>query len=89
MDFVVVCGVEKMTDMQDNEVTAALASAADADFEVMHGVSFVALNALLMRRYMYEYRVKRATLPFSPSTRTERGEQSVRDVPDGADEPGL
>ena len=59
MDLVIVCGVEKMTDMLGNQVTAALASAADADYEVMHGVSFVALNALLMRRYMHEFRVER------------------------------
>jgi acetyl-CoA C-acetyltransferase len=59
MDFVVVCGVEKMTDMLGNEVTRALASAADADYEVIHGVSFVALNALLMRRYMHAYNLER------------------------------
>jgi len=59
IDVAVVVGVEKMTDMLGNEVTAALASAADADYEVMHGVSFVALNALLMRRYMYEHQVER------------------------------
>ena len=59
IDVAVVVGVEKMTDMLGNEVTAALASAADADYEVMHGVSFVALNALLMRRYMYEHKVER------------------------------
>ena len=32
---------------------AALATAADADYEVDMGVSFVGLNALMMRRYMY------------------------------------
>lgn len=48
-------GVEKMTDSPTNEITAALATAADADYEVDHGVSFVALNALIMKRYMHEY----------------------------------
>jgi acetyl-CoA C-acetyltransferase len=57
-DFVVVTGVEKMTDRPGNEVTASLAMAADGDFEAQNGLSFVALNALLMRRYMYEYGVK-------------------------------
>ena len=57
MDFVVVAGAEKMTDRPANEVTAALASAADADFEASMGLSFVAINALAMRRYMHEYRV--------------------------------
>jgi acetyl-CoA C-acetyltransferase len=49
-------GVEKMTDSPTDEITAQLATAADADWEVNQGVSFVALNALLMRRYMHEYK---------------------------------
>ncbi|GAB4530229.1 MAG: thiolase domain-containing protein [Anaerolineales bacterium] len=52
---VLVVGAEKMTEVKGTEITAALATAADADWEVAQGVSFVALNALLMRRYMYEY----------------------------------
>jgi len=52
MDTVIVVGVEKMTDAVGNEMTAALATAADADFEAAMGMSFVAINALLMRRYM-------------------------------------
>ena len=56
-DVVIVVGVEKMTDETGDTVTAGLALAADGEFEVIHGVSFVAINALLMRRYMYEYGV--------------------------------
>jgi acetyl-CoA C-acetyltransferase len=52
---VLVIGVEKMTEASGKEVTAALTAAADADYEVVHGVSFVGLNALVMRRYMHEY----------------------------------
>ena len=48
-------GVEKMTDSPVNEITAELATAADADWEAGQGLSFVALNALIMQRYMYEY----------------------------------
>jgi acetyl-CoA C-acetyltransferase len=48
-------GVEKMTDSPVAEITAELATAADADWEVEHGLSFVSLNALIMRRYMHEY----------------------------------
>ncbi|MCX6054695.1 MAG: thiolase domain-containing protein [Chloroflexi bacterium] len=48
-------GVEKMTDSPGNEITAELATAADADWESGQGLSFVALNALIMRRYMHEY----------------------------------
>jgi acetyl-CoA C-acetyltransferase len=62
----VVAGVEKMTDAVGDEVTAALASAADADFEAAMGLSFVSINALLMRRYMEAYGWKHADFaPFS------------------------
>ena len=53
-DIVIALGVEKMTDDVGSKLTAGLASAADADYEVIHGISFVALNALVMQRYMYE-----------------------------------
>jgi len=55
VDVALVVGVEKMTDSPSDEITAALATAADADWEIDHGLSFVGLNALLMKRYMYEY----------------------------------
>tara|TARA_B100000953_G_scaffold288453_1_gene271548 strand:- start:112 stop:1263 length:1152 start_codon:yes stop_codon:yes gene_type:complete len=65
-DCAVAVGVEKMTDHFNDAVSSALATAADADYEAGHGVSFVALNALLMRRYMHEHRVKREDFaPFS------------------------
>jgi acetyl-CoA C-acetyltransferase len=57
-DFVVVVGVEKMTDTVHTETTTGLAMAADADYESIHGLTFVGINALLMRRYMYEHGVK-------------------------------
>lgn len=66
IDVAAVCGVEKMTDETTGDITAALATAADADFEGAHGASFVALNALVMRRYMHEYQVPHvAFAPFS------------------------
>ncbi len=66
LESAVVVGVEKMTDRHPHEVTAALATAADADYEVDMGVSFVGLNALVMRRYMYEYGWKHADFaPFA------------------------
>lgn len=52
---VAVVGVEKMTDLWNGSVTAGLAMAADGDYEAANGLSFVSLNAMLMRRYMYEY----------------------------------
>ena len=55
VNVALVVGVEKMTDSPSDEITAGLATAADADWEVDHGLSFVALNALIMKRYMFEY----------------------------------
>jgi len=60
VDSAVVVGVEKMTDSHGSEMTAALATAADADWEADMGVSFVGLNALIMQRYMHEYGWKHA-----------------------------
>lgn len=55
MDSVLAVGLEKMTDASTAETTAALATAASANWEGVHGVSFVSLNAMIMRRYMHEY----------------------------------
>ena len=55
VDTAIAVGVEKMTDSPGAEITAQLATAADADWELDMGLSFVALNALIMQRYMHEY----------------------------------
>jgi acetyl-CoA C-acetyltransferase len=66
VDSAVAVGVEKMTDSPGPEITAQLATAADADWELDMGVSFVALNALIMQRYMHEYGWKHEDFaPFS------------------------
>ncbi len=66
VESALVLGVEKMTDKAGHDVTAALATAADADYEVEQGVSFVGLNALIMKRYLHEYGWKHADFaPFS------------------------
>lgn len=54
-DAVLAVGVEKMTETPGADTTTALVGAADAEFEGIQGVSFVGLNALVMRRYMHEY----------------------------------
>lgn len=54
-DFVVVCGVEKMTEVPGPELEAALALATDSEYERAYGLSPTALVALMMRRYMHEY----------------------------------
>jgi len=58
-DLVVALGVEKMTDLPIDIATTALASAADADYEAAHGITFTALNALMMRLYIERYGVRK------------------------------
>lgn len=66
MECVITASVEKMTDSPVSEITSQLATAADADYEAGMGVSFVALNALIMKRYMHEYGWKKDDFaPFS------------------------
>jgi len=66
IESALVVGVEKMTDKAGHDVTSALATAADADYEVEQGISFVGINALVMRRYMYEFGWKHEDFaPFS------------------------
>ncbi len=67
-DVAVAVGIEKMTDAVSESVTAGLASASDCDYEASHGLSFTALSALLMRRYMHEHGVSREDFaPFAVS----------------------
>ncbi len=66
LDTAVVVGVEKMSETKAPDTTAALATAADADYEIIHGLSFVGINALIMQRYMHEYGWKHTDFaPFS------------------------
>ena len=59
VDSAIAVGVEKMTDSPSAEITSELANAADVDNERDMGVSFVSLNALIMRRYMEVYNWQR------------------------------
>ena len=55
VETAIAVGVEKLTEMSGMATTYGLATAADADYEAAMGLTFVAINALLMRRYMHEY----------------------------------
>jgi acetyl-CoA C-acetyltransferase len=57
-EVVVVCGIERMTHVDRDTVTRALATAADQELEGVGGESFLSLNAQLMRAYMDTYRVR-------------------------------
>jgi acetyl-CoA C-acetyltransferase len=59
-DVVMVGGVEKMTDGAD--VTYALATAADQEYEVYHGVTFPGLYAMIARAHMHKYGTTREQL---------------------------
>jgi acetyl-CoA C-acetyltransferase len=52
-DLVLVAGVEKMTDGAD--VTNVLASAADQETEVYHGITFPGLYAMIARAHMAKH----------------------------------
>ncbi len=67
-DFVLVTGVEKMTERLDPEVTAALAHAHDGDFETFPGATPAALAAIVMQRYIHEYGVARGDFAVFPIT---------------------
>ncbi len=54
-DFVVVGGVEKMTDLGTTEVSTALGGAGDQEWELFLGVTFPGLYSLMACRHMYEF----------------------------------
>ena len=54
-DIVLAVGVEKMTDVGGDECTAALAAAADQEYESFHGVTFPGLYAMIARAHMERF----------------------------------
>jgi acetyl-CoA C-acetyltransferase len=59
-DIVLAGGVEKMTDGAD--VTEALATAADQEYEVYQGVTFPGLYAMIANSHMHQYGTTREQL---------------------------
>ena len=59
-EIILVGGVEKMTDGAD--VTYALATAADQEYEVYHGITFPGLYAMIAKAHMYKYGTTRKQL---------------------------
>jgi acetyl-CoA C-acetyltransferase len=56
-DAALVIGVEKLTDQTGSSVEAAIATAVDSDYEAVQGLTPTAQSALLMRRYMHEFKI--------------------------------
>ena len=61
-DIVLASGVEKMTDCSGDEATAALATAADQEYEVFNGATFPGLYAMMAHAHMHEYGTTRDML---------------------------
>jgi len=61
-DFVLVSGIEKMTDVSGYEATYALGTAADQEYEGYHGITFPGLYALIARAHMEKYGTTREQL---------------------------
>ena len=61
-DIVMASGVEKMTDVDGDEATYALAAAADQEFEVFHGATFPGLYAMMAHVHMAKYGTTREML---------------------------
>jgi acetyl-CoA C-acetyltransferase len=54
IDVALVVGLEKVTDQAGPALQAALATASDADYEAVQGITPTAQAALIMRRYLHE-----------------------------------
>ena len=61
-DIIMASGVEKMTDVDGDDATYALATAADQEFEVFHGATFPGLYAMMAHAHMAKYGTTRDML---------------------------
>jgi acetyl-CoA C-acetyltransferase len=73
VETALVLGVEKITDQVGPVVSAALATALDADYESEQGMTPTAQAALLMQRYLYEYNPPREAFGAFPITAHANG----------------
>ena len=75
-DIVMAGGVEKMTDTSGDGATYALATAADQEYEVFHGVTFPGLYAMMARSYMEKYKTTRRQLSAVPYKNHQNGSKN-------------
>lgn len=61
-DVVVVGGVEKMTDVVDQEQTNTLATALDQEWEAFYGATYPGVHALMAKAHMRKYGTTREML---------------------------
>lgn len=62
VDVALAIGVEKVTDVVDENIAAAIAKSLDADYEASQGLTPISQAALLMQRYQFENKFPREAL---------------------------
>ena len=72
-DFVLVGGVEKMTDVSGDAATRALSTASDFEYEAYQGATFPALYAMMARAHMDRYGTTRKQLAMVAAKNHENG----------------
>jgi acetyl-CoA C-acetyltransferase len=65
-DAVLVCGVEKMKDIDVGRVTSALAMADSAEYTQFPGATFISINALTHAMYVKKYAIPREEMAGFP-----------------------
>jgi len=73
-DIVLAAGVEKMNDGAD--ATFALATAADQEYEVFHGITFPGLYAMIARAHMHKHGTTREQLAMVAVKNHENGSKN-------------
>lgn len=84
-----VVGVEKVTDKVGSLQNAASATAADADYEAEQGLTPTAQAALLMQRYMHEFKPPREAFAEFPVTAHANGATNKKAMFQRAIKPAL
>jgi len=77
-DVVLVGGVEKMTDVDGAQATYALATAADQEYEVYHGVTFPGLYAMVANAYMHKFGTTRKQMAHVPVKSHKHGSMNPK-----------
>jgi len=75
-DFVIVGGVEKMSDVLTPDITYAMAMAADQEYEAFIGATFAALNAMIKRIYQHKFGVSDELIAALPAHCHEMGSKN-------------
>jgi acetyl-CoA C-acetyltransferase len=77
-DVVLAGGVEKMTDVDGAQATYALATAADQEYEVYHGVTFPGLYAMVANAYMHKFGTTRKQMAHVPVKSHKHGSMNPK-----------